>query len=195
MVAVVLAVTVAAGSLAPTPASACSLVGPTIHAPTAIAAGATIRVTGEHLFRVEGTLEADCGGDWEPVALEGLVLRATFTTVDRPPVIEDIAVTVVVSDADDDGFSEFTFDQPVDIPDDATSAALELVDTGAEATVAITGAVISPTVAPSTGAVAPTTVAPTTVAPTTAAPATIPPGVDPAAPPAEPIEAAPTFTG
>jgi hypothetical protein len=154
------------------PAGACSFAGPSLSTPEQVEAGGTLVVAGQGFFDIVGEVGADCGGDYELIAQEGLVVTVRFDTPTGPMVVSlDAPVTAGV-EGDAERFTIGPLEVPV--PADATAAS-----------VAITGFVEPVSVVVVGG---PTTT--TTVPPTSA-----PPAPAPAPAPADPVDSRPRFTG
>lgn len=152
-----------------TPAGACSFAGPMLEVPDQVAAGGTLLVAGRGFFDIEGEVGADCGGDYEFIAQEGLVLTVRFETTSGPEVVElDAPVTAGV-EGDAERFTVGPFE--VLVPGDATAATVTITGYAEPIVVAVTGG------------------------PTTTTAPSVPPTTVPAPAPADPVDARPTFTG
>lgn len=168
-VAVVAAVAVGGLHVAgagPSPAGACSLVGPVLEVPDTVDAGGTLVISGVGMASIEGEIGADCGGDWSYVSLGSVEITVTFTTASGP---RTVAIQADVADGDD--YEDFTVGPlEVDVPADATSATVTSSPSPSwEYSVLVLGA-------------------PTTTTTTSPAPPVAPP-------PAAPRDAQPDYTG
>lgn len=149
------------------PAGACTLAGSMLTLPESVAAGGTLTISGQGFFDIDGEVGADCGGDYQLVPREGVVITVTFQTPSGPKVVElDAPVT-----AGDEGAAErFTVGPfEVDVPGDATAATVRSGGAWRTYDVAVTGG-------------------PTTTTTTTNAPPSEPPAADP-------LDGTPGYTG
>lgn len=155
----------------PLPAGACSFAGAQLTVDEDVEAGGTLAIAGRGFFDIDGEVGADCSGDYQFVALEGITVTVTFTTPDGPEtVVLDAPVTAGV-EGDAERFTIGPFE--VDVPADATAATVETSN----------GVLVEVTV---TGGTPPTTAPPATTAPPTPAPAPKP---------ADPVDGTAGYTG
>ena len=142
-----------AGLIGPTPAGACSLIGPQLTVPATAVAGDALEVSGFAFFDLVGELGAMCDGDYDLVPKTGVVVEVVFTTYSGD---RTVSVPVTITEEPGPGSPESHWFGPISvpIPSDATAATVRAISTGTDASsarVAISGATTPPLVATPNG--------------------------------------------